>query len=221
MSLDRRRTLLCFVCDASAIELPERLRPITDETWSYVDIVQVRGKTLPAGELESAARRWVRRLRDLPTLVIVNDRVDVAVAVDADGVHLGCADLRIQRAREVAGEGFILGASTHNREELLEAQDAGADYAGLGAFYPSSTKHDTTQLELRASGLEDPVPDLTLPVLAIGGITAERIPAVLQVPVVTGVAVGSAIQHASDPARAIRDLSVELKRGAVICESQT
>ncbi len=221
MSLDRRRTLLCFVCDASAIELPERLRPITDETWSYVDIVQVRGKTLPAGELESAARRWVRRLRDLPTLVIVNDRVDVAVAVDADGVHLGYADLRIQRAREVAGEGFILGASTHNREELLEAQDAGADYAGLGAFYPSSTKHDTTQLELRASGLEDPVPDLTLPVLAIGGITAERIPAVLEVPVVTGVAVGSAIQHASDPARAIRDLSVELKRGAVICESQT
>lgn len=221
MSLDRRRTLLCFVCDASASELPDRLRPITDETWSYVDIVQVRGKTLPAGELERATRSWVRRLRDLPTLVIVNDRVDVAVAAGADGAHLGRADLGIQRAREVAGEGFILGASTHNREELLEAQDEGADYAGLGAFYPSSTKRDTTELELRAAGLEDPVPDLMLPVLAIGGITAERIAAVLEVPVVTGVAVGSAIQHAGDPARAIRDLSFELRRAASVCESQT
>lgn len=221
MSLDRRRTLLCFVCDVSAIESPDRLRPVTDETWSCVDIVQVRGKTLSAGELENAARCWVRRLRDLPTLVIVNDRVDVALAAGADGVHLGCSDLGIQRAREVAGEGFILGASTHNREELLEAQIGGADYAGLGAFYPSSTKHDTTQLELRRAGLEDPVPELTLPVLAIGGITAERIPAVLEIPVVTGVAVGSAIQHASDPARAIRDLSVELRRAAAVCGCQT
>ncbi len=221
MSLDRRRTLLCFVCDVSAIELPDRLRTLTDKTWSHVDIVQVRGKTLSAGELESAARRWVRRLRDLPTLVIVDDRVDVALAAGADGAHLGRADLAIQRAREVVGEGFILGASTHDREELLEAQKVGADYAGLGAFYPSSTKHDTTQLELRAAGLEDRVPALTIPVLAIGGITAKRIPAVLEVPVVTGVAVGSAIQHATDPARAIRNLSVELRRGAAVCESRT
>jgi thiamine-phosphate pyrophosphorylase len=194
---DRRRTVLCFVCDVSAIEFPDRLRPITDETWSYVDVVQIRGKTLSAGELENAARCWVRRLRDLMTLVIVNDRVDVALATGADGAHLGRSDLGIRRAREVAGEGFILGASTHNREQLLEAQDAGADYAGLGAFYPSPTKHDTS------------------------GITAKRIPAVLEVPVVTGVAVGSAIQHAADPARAIRDLSVELRRGTVVSESQT
>ncbi len=221
MRFDRRRTVLCFVCDVSAIEFPDRLRPITDETWSYVDVVQIRGKTLSAGELENAARCWVRRLRDLMTLVIVNDRVDVALATGADGAHLGRSDLGIRRAREVAGEGFILGASTHNREQLLEAQDAGADYAGLGAFYPSPTKHDTTQLELQAAGLEDRVPDLTIPVLAIGGITAKRIPAVLEVPVVTGVAVGSAIQHAADPARAIRDLSVELRRGTVVSESQT
>lgn len=220
MSLDRRHTLLCFVCDVTATGMPDQSRPITDEMWSYVDIVQVRGKTLSAGELESATRRCVRRLRDLPTLVIVNDRVDVAVAAGADGAHLGRADLGIQLAREVAGEGFILGASTHNREELLEAQDAGADYVGLGAFYPSATKHDTTQLELRAAGLDKPVPGLTLPVLAIGGITAERVAAVLEVPVVTGVAVGSAIQHAGDPARAIRDLSFELRRAASVCESQ-
>ncbi len=214
MSLDRRRTVLCFVCDVSAIELPDRLRPITDETWSQVDVVEVRGKALSAGELESAARRWIRRLRDLPTLVIVNDRVDVALAAGADGAHLGRSDLGIQQARELAGEEFILGASTHTREELLEAQEAGADYAGLGAFYPSPTKHDTTQLELQRAGLEDRVSGLTIPVLAIGGVTVERTPAVLEVPVVTGVAVGSAIQHASDPARAIRDLRVELKRAA-------
>lgn len=221
MSLDRRATLLCFVCDVSAIELPNRLRTVTDETWSYVDIVQVRSKTLSSGELESATRSWVRRLSDLPTLVVVNDRVDVALAAGADGAHLGRSDLGIQRAREVAGEGFILGASTHNREELLKAQDEGADYAGLGAFYPSSTKHDTTQLELQPAGLEGSVPNLTLPVLAIGGITAERIPAVLEVPVVTGVAVGSAIQHAGDPAHAIRDLSIELRRAAAVCELKT
>ena len=221
MSLDRRRTVLCFVCDVRAIELPDRLRPITDETWSYVDVIQIRGKTLSAGELERAARRWVRRLRDLPTLLIVNDRVDVALAAGADGAHLGRSDFGIQRARELAGEEFILGASTHTREELLEAQEAGADYAGLGAFYPSPTKHDTTQLELQRVGLEDRVSGLTIPVLAIGGITVERIPAVLEVPVITGVAVGSAIQHASDPAEAIRNLRVELKRGAAVCGCET
>ena len=204
-----------------AVELPGGLSSIADETWSYVDLVQVRGKALSTGELESAARRWVRRLRDLPTLVIVNDRVDVALAAGADGTHLGRSDLGIRRAREVAGEGFVLGASTHNREELLEAQDGGADYAGLGAFYLSPTKHDTTQLELNRAGLEDRVSGLTIPVLAIGGVTVERIPAVLEVPAITGVAVGSAIQHARDPARAIRDLRVELKRAAAVCGSET
>jgi thiamine-phosphate pyrophosphorylase len=185
---------------------PDRLRELEETVWWDVDLVQVRGKTLSAGDLESAARAWVSHLRGHSTAVIVNDRVDVALAAGAQGAHLGQDDMPIRTAREITPEGFLLGASTHNREELLQAQEESADYAGLGAFFISPTKNNAGLLDPPSACLSTRIPAFEMPVLAIGGVTVERITEVFRVPTVTGVAVGSAVQAADDPAGVIREL---------------
>lgn len=181
-----------------------------DSSWSRVDIVQVRGKDLSAGELEELARGWVARLAGV-SRVVVNDRVDVALAAGAMGAHLGDDDLPLEDARRAAPRPFLLGASTHNREELLHAAAAQADYAGLGAFFSTSTKAGARPLGPADAGLDAPLAELEIPVLAIGGIDASKVAAALRVPAVTGVAVSGAIQESSDPAGAIASLRTALE----------
>ncbi|MGH7572738.1 MAG: thiamine phosphate synthase [Gemmatimonadota bacterium] len=204
--------MLCFVHDARTAGPPARLWAMPDGAWSRVDLVQVRGKGLSAGELESLARGWIARLAAVGPGVIVNDRLDVALAAGAHGVHLGPDDLPPVVARELAPPGFLIGVSTHGRRELLAAQEAGADYAGLGAFFPTRTKPGASRLDPVAGKVAKPVPGLEIPVLAIGGITAATLPRVLDMGVATGVAVSSAIQEATDPGAAILDLHESVAR---------
>ncbi len=211
MRLDRTRPSLCYVDDRRAGDSPRRLWGLGDEVWSQVDIVQVRGKGLPAGDLETLVEGWVERLSGLPTAVVVNNRVDIAVATGADGTHLGRDDFPVEAARAIAPQGFLLGVSTHGREQLLAAEVAGADYAGLGAFRASRTKPDAKALEPDRAGLTEPFPELTIPVLAIGGLDAGRVADAFRVPAVTGVAVGAAVTAAADPQEAIRGLRAALE----------
>jgi thiamine-phosphate pyrophosphorylase len=204
--LDRERPLLCFVHDAGDARPPERIWAVDDDAWALVDMVQVRGKRLTAGGLEELTRGWVARLAGLPGRVIVNDRLDVALAAGADGVHLGQDDLPLAAARELSPDGFLLGGSSHDREELLAVQAAGADYAGLGALSASSTKPEARPLDPARVGLAGRVTGLEIPVLAIGGIDPETVRRALEIPAVTGVAVSGVIQAAQDPGAAIRAL---------------
>ncbi len=203
---DRSRPLLCFIHDAGDARPPERLWGADDQAWALVDLIQVRGKRLGAGGLEELARGWVARLAGLPGRVIVNDRLDVALAAGADGVHLGQGDLGLETARRLAPEGFVIGGSSHERVEFLAVQAAGADYAGLGAFSATSTKPDAEPLDPVRAGLTGAVAGLEIPVLAIGGIDPGTVDRALEVPAVTGVAVSRAIQAAEDPGAAIRAL---------------
>ena len=167
----------------------------------------MRGKDLPAGDLEALARIWIDALVGHgTTLVVVNDRLDVALAAGADGVHVGRDDLPTPDARSLAPESFLIGASAHDRREIELAQRSEADYAGLGAFYPTRTKAGAAVLDPGDPEWRRPVPGLTIPVLAIGGITTGRVSEVMSVPAVTGVAVSEAIQAAPEPAQAIRAL---------------
>ena len=201
--LDRDRFLLCFVHDAGDARPPVKLWEADDHAWSLVDLVQVRGKRLAAGDLEELTRGWVARLAGLPGRVIVNDRLDVALAAGAHGVHLGGDDLPLDSARGLAPDGFVIGGSSHDREELLAVQAAGADYAGLGAFSATSTKPDAKPLDPVAVGVAGAVAGLEIPVLAIGGIDPATVARALEVPAVTGVAASRAIQTAGDPGAAI------------------
>lgn len=212
MSIDRARPILCFIHDARTPDPPEDLWALSDEVWEDVDMVQVRGKDLAAEDFVAVVRGWIDRLEGSDAVVIVNDRMDLAVEAGADGVHLGRSDVPLEAAREQAGEGFLLGSSTHDRDEVLIAQAQGADYTGLGSFFESETKPDAERLDPWKSGLMERIPALQIPVIGIGGLTPDRVDDAFRIPAVTGVAASAAIQSSEDPAASIAAFRRALSR---------
>jgi thiamine-phosphate diphosphorylase len=173
-----------------------------------VTAVQLRCKNRTDREFLGYARdvRALARSRD--ALFIVNDRVDIALACEADGVHLGVDDLPLSDARRIAGKGFAIGYSPETDEQTRAASASGADYLGVGPVYGTATKSDAGE----AIGLETisrRAAIARIPVIGIGGITAGNARAVLSAGGV-GVAVVSAISMQSDPEGAARNLSEAL-----------
>ncbi len=169
-----------------------------------VDAVQLRGKDLPIREQLAIGRALRTITREAGVLLIVNDRVDLALALDADGVHVGQDDLPAEVARQLVGAGRIVGVSAATIAEARAARDAGADYLGVGAIYGTATKPDAgtptgpALLGLIAGAVE-------LPLVGIGGIGVTNAAEVIAAGA-AGVAVVSAIVAADDPERAARDL---------------
>jgi len=163
--------------------------------------VQLRDKDLPGRSLLALAERLREATSRRGALLLVNDRIDVALAVGADGVHLGGGSLPAEAARRLVGRAALIGVSTHAPGEA----PAGADFAFFGPVYETPSKGGA-QGEAR---LAEAVRATTLPVLAIGGVTAARAPAV-RAAGAAGAAVIRAILAAADPAAATRDLLAAL-----------
>lgn len=137
-------------------------------------MVQLREKNVPDGQLIERARFLREWTREAGALFIVNDRPDIAVLVDADGVHVGQEDLPCAEVRQIVGGDRLIGVSTHNVEQIRQAVLDGADYLGVGPVFVSSTKEFDSLAGLefvRAAAAET-----SLPWFAIGGITAENLP---------------------------------------------
>lgn len=167
-------------------------------------MIQLRDKHLEDRDLVIRARRLVERTRGRQTLCIVNDRADIAVAVGADGVHLGQEDLSVKDARAIVGTRMLIGISTHNIEQARAAVLEGAHYLGAGPTFVSRTKNfdDFAGLEY----LRDVASEIRLPTFAIGGITMENLPSVMAAGI-ERVAVGAAVVNAGDPGCAAREMS--------------
>lgn len=180
--------------------------------WSSLDLVQVRGKSMPAADLESLVALWRDAVSGSRTLVVVNDRLDVALATGAHGVHVGRDDLPVDEVRRLAPHGFVIGVSAHDEREVALARESEASYAGLGAFYGSRTKPEAVLLERDRPGLGEAIREAAIPILAIGGITAERVHDVFSSAPVSGIAVSHAIQGAADPTAATLELRAEVDR---------
>jgi thiamine-phosphate pyrophosphorylase len=164
-------------------------------------LVQLREKTWASGRLLPLAERLRARCRTAGVTFIVNDRIDLALAVDADGVHLGQDDLPARVARPLLRPGMILGVSTHSVEQARAARDAGADYIAVGAMFATPTKADH---ELVGPALMRRVRDeVAAPLVGIGGITPENAGDVIRAGA-DGVAVISAVCAAPDPHAAAR-----------------
>lgn len=155
-------------------------------------LVQLREKCLPASEFYDEAQAALRVARELGIRLIINDRVDVALALGADGVHLGQDDMAPGAARELLGKNAIVGLSTHNISQALEAQKAPIDYLAIGPIFPTATKQNTSPV-VGLKGLAE-VRQFTrgIPLVAIGGITEANAVEVIQagadsVAVVSGV----------------------------------
>jgi len=166
-------------------------------------MVQLREKEWPSGRLLPLAERLRGRCRAAGVTFIVNDRVDLAVAVEADGVHLGQDDLPPRIARPLLQPGMLLGVSTHSAEQARAAQAARADYVAVGSIFPTATK---VGFELVGPGLlRELRPELRVPLIAIGGITAANAGEAIRAGA-DGVAVISAVCGAPDPEAASRRL---------------
>ena len=174
--------------------------------------LQLRAKETTTRELTALARRLAERARAAGGVLIVNDRLDVALAVGAAGGHLGQADLPASEARRLA-PGLVLGVSSHGLEQARRAQAGGADYVALGSIYPTGSKPSFELVGLEALRLVRP--HVTVPLVAIGGITLERVPAVLAAGA-DAVAVISAIGLARDPGEATAAFlaAIRQRRGA-------
>jgi thiamine-phosphate diphosphorylase len=164
-------------------------------------MVQLREKEWPSGRLLPLAQRLRDRCRRAGVTFIVNDRVDLALAVDADGVHLGQEDLPARVARPLLRAGMRLGISTHGVEQAEAARNDGADYVAVGSMFATATKPD---FELVGPALIRKLrPHIRVPLVGIGGITHDNVAEVVQAGA-DGVAVISAVCAAPDPAAATR-----------------
>jgi thiamine-phosphate pyrophosphorylase len=159
-------------------------------------MVQLREKEWPSGRLLPLAQRLRARCAAAGATFIVNDRVDLALAVEAHGVHLGQDDLPAPVARPLLRPGMILGVSTHDIAQARAAQADGADYVAVGSMYPTSSKAD---FQLVGPELVRKLrPEIRVPLVGIGGITHDNVQEVIRAGA-DGVAVISAVGAAADP----------------------
>jgi thiamine-phosphate pyrophosphorylase len=175
------------------------------------DTVQFREKRGSTREMIAVAGQMREKCRRAGIAFIVNDRIDVAIACDADGVHLGQSDFPIPLARRLLGEQAIIGGSASTMAEALACLEQGADYVGFGPVYPTTSKEDAGPV-YGLGLLEEVVRAIALPVIAIGGITAENVLPVLEAGA-HGIAVISAVCCRDDPASAAESLSCLVKVG--------
>jgi thiamine-phosphate pyrophosphorylase len=173
-----------------------------------VRLFQYRDKHASMRDAYHLATALRRAAADAGALFIVNDRCDLALAVEADGVHLGQSDLPLAEARVLLGPGNIIGVSTHNANQVKEVAAGGPDYLGFGPIFGTWTKQDHETV-VGVEGLRAIRPLAKLPLFAIGGITVDTVAQVKQAGA-DGVAVISAILNASDMTKTIRDFMARL-----------
>lgn len=173
-----------------------------------VRLVQLREKEMPLRELYAIAIEARRMTADAGALLIINDRIDVALAVGADGVHLGQDDLPIAAGRALAPD-LIIGASTHSIAEADEAAADGASYVNIGPVFPTDTKVCAAGF-LGLDGLREVAATVSLPFTVMGGIKRAHIPD-LRTAGATIIALVTAVTEAADPEAATRDLLAAIK----------
>ena len=168
-----------------------------------VTVVQLREKTLSSREFYHTAMRLREITALLKVPLIINDRADIALAVDADGVHIGQTDLPHDAVRRIVGQDKIVGVSVSNFTEALAAFESGADYLGVGAMFATGTKADanlTSMDELRRIR-----GNINIPIVVIGGINKETAP-LFRGTNIDGIAAVSAVVAQNDAAGAAREL---------------
>ncbi|PSP69365.1 thiamine phosphate synthase [Halobacteriales archaeon QH_6_68_27] len=178
-----------------------------------IDVVQLREKDRSARERYHLGRKLRELTRETGVTFVVNDRVDIAQAVDADGVHLGDDDLPAAAAREILGEDAVIGRSVSFVDDAVAAERAGADYLGVGAVYSTGSKDDIDddEYEIGPGRVGDIAAAVDIPVVGIGGVTADNAGPVVAAGA-DGVAVITAITRADDPEAATRELGAVVER---------
>ncbi len=214
-AIDRLSDCRLYVLITGAENEDTFIQQIRQLALANVDVIQLRDKHLDDRQLLQRGRLLRQTLQELQLtrlpLFVMNDRPDLAVLCQADGVHVGQSELPVSVVRQIVGSTMLIGVSTHSVEQAQQAVLDGASYIGVGPTFPSQTKSfaQFTGLEL----LQSVAAQIKLPAFAIGGITLQNLPQVLS----TGfqrVAVSAAIQQAADPMQAIQLFRQQLSQSA-------
>ena len=196
----RKAMLLYAVTDQMWLKDGETLLDVVQEVLKNgATFLQIREKDLGEDAFEAEAANLKALCAEYSVPYVVNDSVEIALKIDADGVHVGQSDIKGRDIRAMIGPGKILGISAGTVEEAVAAEKAGADYIGVGAVFPTGTKKNATPMTMEL--LRQIVDAVSIPVVAIGGISAGNITQ-LAGSGVDGVAVVSAIFGAADPGEA-------------------
>ncbi len=200
MQLD---TSLYFITDSTYYEEGEFLHRVQAALEGGVTLVQLREKERTTREYLHLAEKVHQLTAAANVPLIIDDRLDVAMAMDAEGVHLGQSDLPVCTARRLWGKDKIIGATTKTVPQAMEAWEQGADYLGVGAIFPTTTKVKTILTSTETlTAICKAVP---IPVNAIGGLNAGNIDVLQGIPI-AGICVVSAIMKADDPQAAAMGL---------------
>lgn len=200
---------LYLVTDSSICLKQDLLAATKEAIQNGVNIVQLREKNLNSLDFF----RLAVKMRDLTCKynvpLIINDRLDIALATEADGVHLGQTDLPAKYVRKLTTPEFIIGVSAKTISQALEAQEAGANYLGVGAIFPTATKVITQNTPITT--LNAIISKVEIPVIAIGGLNIGNIDALLNSKI-AGIAVVSAILASNNIGATVQDLKTKIKQ---------
>jgi thiamine-phosphate pyrophosphorylase len=166
------------------------------------DMVQFRDKEMPTGEMINTAKFIAKICRKKNVTFIVNDRIDVVLSSDADGIHLGISDIPVHEARKLLGKDKIIGGTAHSLEEAYIAEKEGADYIGYGHIYPTYSKYKPENPK-GISGLKEILQNIKTPIIAIGGIDLDNSRDIISAGCY-GIAVIGSVVRAEDPEKAVK-----------------
>ena len=193
---------LYLVTDKSD-DVEKFLKTIEEGIKGGVSVVQIREKTADTLDFYNLALKVKKITNQYNVPLIINDRVDVALAIDADGVHVGQSDMPCDVTRKLVGPDKIVGVSAATIDEAKKAENDGADYIGTGAVFPTTTKDDAPKITKK--DLKEVVDSINIPVVAIGGINLENA-SELKDTGIKGLSVVSAIMSSEDPKKSAEKL---------------
>ena len=197
-----------FITDSTNYSEEEFLYRVEQSLMGGITLLQLREKDKSTREYIDLAEKVHTLTKKYNVPLIIDDRVDVALAIDAEGVHVGQSDMPVSTARKLMGYDKIVGATTKTVPQALEAYEQGADYLGVGAIYPTTTKVKTVLTSTETLGnICSAVP---IPVNAIGGLNKDNIDVLKGIPI-AGICVVSAIMKADDPKQAAIELQARAK----------
>ena len=209
---------LYLVTDRNCLQQQTLEQAVEQAILGGVTLVQLREKAIASKEFYERALRIKAICHPYNVPLLINDRVDIALAVEADGVHIGQSDLPCRVVRQILGKDKIIGVSARTAQQAIQAQADGADYLGVGAMFATSTKQDAKTVSVET--LNDIRQSVSIPIVAIGGINHTTLPALQQAlqaaetsieHLIDGVAVVSAILGQKDVKLASEQLKEMIK----------
>ena len=209
MKCDKNDLLLYAVTDRHWLGKRNLKEVVKESLDGGVTFVQLREKTLEDDKFLEEAKELKQLCKEYNVPFVINDNVDIAIAMDADGVHVGQSDMEAGNVREKLGPDKIIGVSAQTVEQAVLAEQRGADYLGVGAVFPTGSKDDA--VEVSHETLKAICEAVSIPVIAIGGISVGNVKELAGSGIV-GIAVISAIYAAKDIKKAAEDLKAETAR---------